>query len=254
MRVAHHHHRVPRAGNGAAHEQQIALRVHQLHPQLANRLALVAHVPGHFLALHHAARERPRADGPDRAAAVALSVRLLSAAEPVAPHRALEAAPLRRGHDVHEIAGLELADAQPLPDAVVGNVVRLELAQPPDTRAGRREVPRRRLVQLLHAAEADLHRLVAVPRRRPNLRDDARPHFQSGDGNDSRLRAEEVRHPDFLADQPFDHRVHNLMEMSTPAGICSRVSASIVLEFGSRMSTSRLCVRSSKCSRESLSM
>ena len=42
--------------------------------------------------------------------------------------------------------------------------------------------------------------------------------------------------------------------MSTPAGTLRRVSWSIVLEVGSRMSMSRLWVLISKCSRESLSM
>lgn len=48
-------------------------------------------------------------------------------------------------------------------------------------------------------------------------------------------------------------RHQSLMDISTPAGILSRVNASIVLLVGSIMSSSRLCVRISKCSRESLS-
>src|SRR5438270_572981 len=40
--------------------------------------------------------------------------------------------------------------------------------------------------------------------------------------------------------------------MSTPAGRSRRISESTVLGVGSRMSISRLCVRISKCSRESL--
>ena len=47
---------------------------------------------------------------------------------------------------------------------------------------------------------------------------------------------------------------YNFIEISTPAGTLSRVSESIVFEVGSSMSISRLCVRSSKCSREFLSM
>src|SRR5437879_8403517 len=42
--------------------------------------------------------------------------------------------------------------------------------------------------------------------------------------------------------------------MSTPAASESRIRASTVLDEGSRMSTSRLCVRISNCSRLSLSM
>src|SRR2546422_4496628 len=42
--------------------------------------------------------------------------------------------------------------------------------------------------------------------------------------------------------------------MLTPAGRLRRINASTTLGFGSRMSTMRLCVRISNCSRESLSM
>jgi hypothetical protein len=40
--------------------------------------------------------------------------------------------------------------------------------------------------------------------------------------------------------------------MSTPDGNCSRISVSTVFDVGSRMSISRLCVRISNCSCESL--
>src|SRR3954451_4280585 len=45
-----------------------------------------------------------------------------------------------------------------------------------------------------------------------------------------------------------------LISMSTPAARLSRIRASTVFDEGSRMSTSRLCVRISNCSRLSLSM
>jgi len=45
-----------------------------------------------------------------------------------------------------------------------------------------------------------------------------------------------------------------LISMSTPLGRSSLISASIVLFVGSRISISRLWVRSSKCSMDSLSM
>jgi len=45
-----------------------------------------------------------------------------------------------------------------------------------------------------------------------------------------------------------------LISMSTPLGRSSRISASMVLLVGSWMSIRRLCVRSSKCSMDSLSM
>ena len=42
--------------------------------------------------------------------------------------------------------------------------------------------------------------------------------------------------------------------MSTPAGRSRRISESTVFGVGLWMSISRLCVRTSKCSRESLSL
>src|SRR5712692_6238750 len=48
-------------------------------------------------------------------------------------------------------------------------------------------------------------------------------------------------------------RHQSLISMSTPAGRSSRISESTVFGVGLWMSISRLCVRTSKCSRESLS-
>ena len=47
---------------------------------------------------------------------------------------------------------------------------------------------------------------------------------------------------------------HSLISMSTPAGRSSRISESTVFGVGLWMSIRRLCVRTSKCSRESLSL
>src|SRR6185503_12356088 len=64
---------------------------------------------------------------------------------------------------------------------------------------------------------------------------------------------EELRHA-YLATEDAFCGAHSLISMSTPEGNCSRISASTVLEVGSRMSMIRLCVRISNCSWESLSM
>src|SRR5204863_4564310 len=65
------------------------------------------------------------------------------------------------------------------------------------------------------------------------------------------LRVEDLRHAQLFADDAFHQ---SLISMSTPAGRSSRISWSIVFGVGLWMSISRLCVRTSKCSRESLSL
>ena len=59
-----------------------------------------------------------------------------------------------------------------------------------------------------------------------------------------------THHPSLIT----HHWPHSLISISTPAGRFRRISALIVFWLGSRMSISRLCVRISNCSWESLSM
>src|SRR5262245_20871728 len=129
--------------------------------------------------------------------------------------------------------------------------------------------------------EANLHGLVAVGLRRLRLHDDAGTRLEDGRRFQRPVFLEELRHPDFLADdacnhsftlgrrQPADGRraVHRylapsylpcslpnaLISTSTPAGRSSFINASTVCGVGSKMSTSRLCVRISNCSRDFLS-
>src|SRR5690349_2676488 len=64
------------------------------------------------------------------------------------------------------------------------------------------------------------------------------------------LLVEDLGHAKLLSDDAF----HSLISMSTPAGKSSRISESTVFGVGEWMSISRLCVRTSKCSRLSLSL
>src|SRR4029079_18843067 len=66
------------------------------------------------------------------------------------------------------------------------------------------------------------------------------------------LLVEELRHAQLLAHDPL-HR-YSLISMSTPAGRSSRINESTVFGVGEWMSISRLCVRTSKCSRLSLAL
>src|SRR5262249_11423296 len=67
-----------------------------------------------------------------------------------------------------------------------------------------------------------------------------------------RLLVEELSHAELPAQDAFSHQ--SLISMSIPAGRSSRMSWSIVFGVGLRMSIRRLCVLTSKCSRESLSL
>src|SRR6185437_7475124 len=99
----------------------------------------------------------------------------------------------------------------------------------------------------------ELHGLVTVGVRRANRDDRARPRLDDGHRrDDARVLVEELRHPKLSADDAF-HR-YSLISMSTPAGRSSRMSESTVFGVGEWMSINRLCVRISKCSRESLSL
>src|SRR6202041_3579686 len=79
-----------------------------------------------------------------------------------------------------------------------------------------------------------------------------------GDGNDLPLVVEDLGHAELGAQHSLDFSGHvvrslySLISMSTPAGRSSRISESTVFGVGSMMSIRRLCVRISKCSRESL--
>src|SRR6185437_390871 len=68
----------------------------------------------------------------------------------------------------------------------------------------------------------------------------------------ARLGVEQLGHAQLGSDDALAHQ--SLISMSTPAGRSSRMSESTVFGVGWWMSISRLCVRISKCSRESLSL
>src|SRR5438067_2517261 len=110
------------------------------------------------------------------------------------------------------------------------------------------------------------------------LRDHAWPRLQHRRRTHFALRIEQLRHPDFFA-QNSCYLCHFLLffqnpslaiaigwvasylcslpnaliSTSTPAGRSSFISASTVCGVGSRMSSKRLCVRISNCSRDFLS-
>src|SRR5205807_6385162 len=92
---------------------------------------------------------------------------------------------------------------------------------------------------------------VAVGVHGLHAHDGARPRFDHGHrGHLARLGVEDLGHAQLLAEDAF----HSLISISTPAGRSSLISESTVFGVGEWMSIRRLCARTSKCSRESLSL
>src|SRR5438270_12671605 len=107
---------------------------------------------------------------------------------------------------------------------------------------------------LLAAVEGQLYGLVAVALGRADGGHRARPSFQHGHPLDAAILEELLGHTE-LAREDGGHYEASRISMSTPAGRwSSRCSESTVLGVGWWISISRLWVRISKCSRESLSL
>src|SRR4051794_9086447 len=242
---------VLRARDGALDEQQVVLDVDvvDVQPHLGD--ALAAHAAGHLDALEDARRVRRRADRaglPD----VVRAVRLRAAVELVPLDRAGEALADPDAGDLDRVAGLEDLDGDRLAldrvheSAELDEVpVRLGAALLQVPELGLRDLP------VGDRLEGELHGLVAVGVVGLHLDDGARAGLDHGDSGDHPgLRVEELGHAQLSADDAF----HSLISMSTPAGRSSRISESTVFGVGEWMSMSRLCVRISKCSRESLSL
>src|SRR6266542_1933084 len=240
------------AGDGALHEQQVVLDVDRVDDEADLRAALRAHVAGHADALHDSRRRRRGADGA-RLADVVRAVRHRAALEVVPLDRSLEALADRDAAHLHLVARLERLDGDVLADdrvaraseldemAVRTGAVRLQMAD-----LALRELP------LRDGLERELHGLVTVGVGRAHEDDRARPRLDHGHGRDAAgLLVEDLRHADLAAENPLHQ---SLISMSTPAGRSRRMSESTVFGVGEWMSISRLCVRISKCSRESLSL
>src|SRR5690349_12829944 len=104
--TAHLHQAAARTRHCAAHDQQIAVRLHAYHLEARLSHALVAHVAGHPDALEHVGRGRAGADragGADVVGPVAHG----TAVKVVAPDRALEPLALRATADLDALPLLE---------------------------------------------------------------------------------------------------------------------------------------------------
>src|SRR5689334_17447201 len=183
---------------------------------------------------------------------------------------ALEAVPLHDARVALALAPAGHVDVLPagehlggdlLPERVLGRVIGPQLGHVPARgQAGLLDHPADRLGHLarIDLAEAELHGRVAVVVGGLYAGHHARSGLDHRDRHDLPGVVEDLGHAKLGAQDPFDLLAHgrcvpqSLISMSTPAGRSRRISESTVLGVGSMMSISRLCVRISKCSRESL--
>src|SRR6266849_3064032 len=101
--LAHGNEPVHGSRHRAAHEQQVALRVHPDDPEAQLGEAARPHVPRHPLPLDDARGVGPRGDGA-RLAVPGVAMGLGATPEVIAVHDALEAAALRDPGDLHPVA------------------------------------------------------------------------------------------------------------------------------------------------------
>src|SRR5262245_3818932 len=249
------HEAVRRTRDRATHHEHVLFRVHRHDFEVLDGQVHAAHAARQALALHDARRIRR---GADRAGLLAggRTVRCVPGDELVALDDARESAALRHALHVHVLALLEDRDRQALPDLVgglrVSAIIGAELAHVARRRqVALRELPehRARETKFLVGAEAELDRGVAVLVRRAHLGHRARPGLNDRDGKDVALLVEQLGHADLLANESD----HVLISMSTPAGMSSFSSASMVWALERVMSISRLWMRTSNCSRDFLS-
>src|SRR5205823_12229742 len=143
-----------------------------------------------------------------RLADVVRAVAARTGAEVVALDRALKALADADPRDLHLVAGLERLDGDGL--ALHGAVdAAAELDELPvrtDVELLQMTELRLRELPLRHGVERELHRVVAVDRRRLHLHDRARPRLDDGDRSDpTSLRVEDLRHSQLFAQDSFCH-------------------------------------------------
>src|SRR5205823_5840496 len=219
----------------------------------------VAHPARHAYPLEDPARRGARADRPGRAVLALDTMAGAQASEAVPLHHTGEALALGAPGDVHDLSGRERLGGDLLSQRVLAGVGGAQLDQVPARRGvGPGEVAGLRLVHLARVDRAvrELDRAVAVLVGGADLGDHARSGLYHGD-RDNPVVVPHLGHAELGAQDALHLPVHqsgpySLISMSTPAGRSRRMSESTVLGVGSMMSIRRLCVRISKCSRESL--
>src|ERR1019366_857779 len=254
---SHLHGRSLGSGHGAPQQQQVLLRedLHDGQPALGH--ASAAHAPWTPDPLEHARRCRRRADRSRRADVVG-AVGFGPAGKVVALDRALKPLALRLTGDLDVLADFERLHRDRLADQQLAGLVaelhyvavggRVSLLQVTELGPGQR--------LLLAGAERELHGFVAIVLDGANRGHRARPRLEHRHALDATVVEKPLGHPELLGENGGHRRQEaRRISISTPAGRrSSRWSESTVLGVGWWMSISRLCVRISKGSRESLSL
>src|SRR6266850_6461225 len=256
-----------RAGNGARHQQQAPLVVGGDDLEVLRGHALVAVVARHLLAREGTAGILAVAGRAVAAMRDRHAVAGFEAVEVPAHHRAGEAAADRGADDVDELAGHEVARHQlgaDLEHGVLGDAELDELLLGLDLGLG--EVAAHRLADVLDLglAVAELDGGVAVLVVGAHRNDLQVVHLQHGDGHVLACVVEDAGHANLLGDEtathgpvpslPWPAQAPSLISTSTPEARSSFISASTVCGVGSTISSTRLWVRISNCSRDFLSI
>src|SRR5262249_18088147 len=235
------------------------------HLEIERGDALDSHVTWHFLVLEGLAGILAAAGGTDRAVRDRHAVRGAQPAEVPALHATREAFADRGPGHVDKLPDDEVIGGELGTDrdeiALLPPPERGELALGLDLGDG--EMAAIRLGQVLRPARAgaELQRHVAVLVLGAVGDDLAIGEAQHGDRHVLAAVRKDARHSDLLCDHPGTHAwrpvslaAPSLRSTSAPAARSSFISASTVCGVGSTMSSSRLCVRISNCSRLFLSM
>src|SRR5712691_6463153 len=254
------------AGDRALDQNEAALDVGLHHLEIERGDAIDAHMAGHLLVLEGLARVLPAAGRADRAVRDRHAVRSAQTTEIPALHAAGKAFADRGAGDVDELADDEMVSGDLGADrdqAVLLDPELGELALGLDL--GDRKMPAVGLGHVLRLATAgaELQRHVAVPALGAVGDDLAIGEAQDRHRHVLAAVREDAGHPDLLCDHPGTHvrgprllvlPAQSLISTSTPAARSSFISASTVCGVGSTISSRRLCVRISNCSRLFLSM
>src|SRR5690606_9558170 len=221
-----------------------------------------AHAAGHAHSLENTAWGGAATNGTRRTVLALGAVRGAEAAEAVALHDTGVPLAFRLSGDVNLFTRLEHVSGDLLTDRVLAGVGGAHL----DVVAARGEVVLTQVIaeRLVHLARVDvavaeLNRGVPIGLRGTDASHDSWAGLQHRHRHNFAGLVEDLGHAELFAQDSLDllgrhvfSVLQSLISMSTPAGRSSRMSESTVFGVGSMMSISRLCVRISKCSRESL--
>src|SRR5437870_6447581 len=221
--LADHDRAVARPRHGAAHEEEMLVRAHRDHHQVAGGHALGPVAAGHALALEHAAGVGAV---PDRAAVPEVLVRAVragEAGEEVPLHDPRRAAPLAHPGDRHPLARLEdVAHLDLAPHRGRLAVGQAELAQHRESAGARLgEVSGEGLRQALRLGgrEAHLGGRVALARGPAGGDHGARPGLDDGHRHEHPLRGVDLRHAELSSDEAAERHVALLeLDLHVDAG------------------------------------